>query len=54
MTTIGDIALGLRRQSAAPTDELSISGVPRTVGDMLSGNRGQTIGDLFGVQRPEF
>lgn len=54
MTTIGDIALGLRRQSAAPTDELSISGVPRTVGDMLSGNRGQTIGDLIGIQRPEF
>lgn len=56
MSTIGDISAKGRRygNNIMPGDQPDF-GVPRTVGDILNPQAGQTIGSAFGsIQRPEF
>jgi hypothetical protein len=58
MSTIGSISAVGRRygNNIMPGDQPQIQ-VPRTIGDILNPQAGQTIGDMFGqpsIQRPEF
>lgn len=56
MSTIGDISAKGRRygNNIMPGDRPDF-GVPKTVGDILNPQAGQTIGSVFGsIQRPEF